>query len=479
MTRTEKKRGFASTVSERRELILHGNSFKVLWMLSIPTLMMAAVSALIPLSDGLFLNNSAGHVVAGAVGYSQPVIQMVNALSLGLGTAAMAILGQLNGMGDMKGIRHFSTQMMVFSTFLGMVLAPVMVLAAFVLSSRMDPQLSPLVFTYLSLYATVIPFLFLAAIYNSFKNATGQPEATFYRMIILLILKIVFNALFLYVLRWGIVGAVMASLASYIIIALWMYYDMFVKEGELKLSLKGYRYDKVAIYKLVRLGIPTMISSFMMNLGFFLINQEVVAFGPVALNAQTIASNINAMEFTLPSSIGTTITTMVSVNIAAGREKNARKIFFQGCLLTLILCLIMIGIFIPLSPTLVQLFLKNPTMSPAVKKEIFSIAVPAMNIYSASVIGFGIFMAVQGAFVGLANTRAPLIAGVLRIWILRYIFILFTKKTLGIFSIFWGNLFSNVVAAIIFFIWIMNVDWSHQGLIRSAGSNIEETTSKK
>lgn len=475
MIRSKKKTPFASSVSERREMILYGNTFQVLWRLSIPTLMMAAVSALIPLSDGLFLNNSAGHVVAGAVGYSQPVIQMVNALSLGLGTAAMAILGQLNGQGDMKGIRHFSTQMMVFSTFLGILLAPVMILAAYILSSRMDAQLSSLVFTYLSLYAMVIPFLFLAAIYNSFKNAIGQPEATFYRMIILLILKIIFNALFLSVLKWGITGAVMASLASYIIIAIWMYYDLFLKESELKLSLSGYCFDKAAIIKLVRLGIPTMISSFMMNLGFFLINQEVVAFGPVALNAQTIASNINSMEFTLPSSIGTTITTMVSVNVAAGMDKHAKKIFFQGCMLSLILCFLMIAIFIPLSPTLVRLFLNNPSMTTTVKSEIFSIAVPAMNIYTFSIIGFSIFMAVQGAFVGLANTRAPLIAGVLRIWILRYIFILFTKETLGIFSIFWGNLFSNFLAAIIFFIWLMRVDWSHQGLWKSAGSNLKRT----
>ena len=471
MINTQKKR-HATSVTERREMILHGNTFHVLWRLSIPTLMMAAVSALIPLSDGLFLNNSAGHIVAGAVGYSQPIIQMVNALSLGLGTAAMAILGQLNGQGDMNGIRHFSTQMMVFSTFLGVLLAPVMVLAAFLLTNRMDPQLAPLVFTYLSLYALVIPFLFLAAIFNSFKNATGQPEATFYRMIILLILKIIFNALYLTALKWGIVGAVMASFSSYLIIGIWMYYDLFIKQGELRLSLKGYRFDKAAIKRLVRLGVPTMISSFMMNLGFFLINQEVVSFGPVALNAQTIASNINSMEFTLPSSIGTTITTMVSVNIAAGREENAKKIFFQGCILTLILCALMIAVFVPLSPTLVRLFLNNPTMSQAVKNEIFSIAVPAMNIYTASIVGFGIFMAVQGAFVGLANTRAPLVAGVLRIWILRYVFILFTKEALGIFSIFWGNLFSNIIAAIIFFIWLMKTDWS-QGLMRSAGVNLD------
>ncbi|MDF2700601.1 MAG: family efflux transporter, partial [Haloplasmataceae bacterium] len=47
----------------------------------------------------------------------------------------------------------------------------------------------------------------------------------------------------------------------------------------------------------------------------------------------------------------------------------------------------------------------------------------------------------------------------LRIWLLRYVFILLTEQYLGFYSVFWGNLFSNYVAAIITTILIMRVKW--------------------
>jgi Na+-driven multidrug efflux pump len=68
-------------------------------------------------------------------------------------------------------------------------------------------------------------------------------------------------------------------------------------------------------------------------------------------------------------------------------------------------------------------------------------------------------MVEQGAFIGLGRTDIPLILGILRIWLLRYIFILATEHVLGVYSVFWGNLFSNYTAAIIATILIMRTRW--------------------
>jgi Na+-driven multidrug efflux pump len=68
-------------------------------------------------------------------------------------------------------------------------------------------------------------------------------------------------------------------------------------------------------------------------------------------------------------------------------------------------------------------------------------------------------MAVQGAFIGLVKTTVPLFLGVLRIWSLRYIFILGTEQALQYYSAFWGNLFSNYMAAVISVILILRAKW--------------------
>lgn len=459
-----KRRGgfLRGDAAERREAILNGSTGKVLLALSLPTLMMALIQSLIPLSDGLFLNNCGGYIVAGAVGVSATVINMLNALSQGLGAAAMAIIGQLYGVGDFKKVRHVITQIFAFAILLGIGLGFLMLPMASVSAQLLHAkaELHAAITQYLSWYAPTIPMLFMAAIFNAVKNATGMPEVTFIRMVILLVLKIVFNSIFLAVMNLGVQGAALASFCSYAIVSVWMFYDLVLKKSELSIQFKGFRFDKAELHQILVLGLPTMISSFMINLGFFLINRETVKFGALALNAQTIASNINAAAFTIPASIGTTVTTMVSINIAAGREDRARRSYWSGLAASQCIALLMCAIFIPLAPFLVSVFLHNPDMAENTRKAIFEIAVPSLNIFTCSGFGFALFMVTQGAVIGLGKTKIPLVMGLLRIWLIRYIFILIFASTLGIFSIFWGNLVSNTLAGIIFLIFLLRTNWT-------------------
>jgi putative MATE family efflux protein len=444
--------GFLSTnVEKRREMILNGNILNTLLFLSFPTLLMGMVQSLIPLSDGLFLNRTSGYLVAAAVGFGQPIINIINALSQGLGVASMAIVGQINGTGDLEEVKKVSTQIMVFSFIIGLVVAPTSIIFASVVSKSISPEIAYDVFLYLSLYAIVIPMLFMAAIFNAIKNATGQPEATLIRMIILLLLKIIFNSIFLAVLHWGVIGAVMASLCSYIVIAIWMYYDLFIKESMTKLDLRGFSFDFKLLKRLLKLALPTMLTYSLINFGFFLINMEVERYGAYVLTAQTIASNINAMCFNLPSSIGTTVTTMVSMNIGARKPRNAKKSFVYGCRVSVIISLIIIVLFLPSSNYLVRLFQDNET--------IVNLADHSLKIYTFSIIGFGIYMVSQGAFIGLGRTRLPLFMGILRVWFIRYIFILITKRWLGVDSVFWGNLVSNYIAGFLFYYIVTKTPW--------------------
>lgn len=444
--------GFLSTnVEKRREMILNGNILNTLLFLSFPTLLMGMVQSLIPLSDGLFLNRTSGYLVAAAVGFGQPIINIINALSQGLGVASMAIVGQINGTGDLEEVKKVSTQIMVFSFIIGLVVAPTSIIFASVVSKSISPEIAYDVFLYLSLYAIVIPMLFMAAIFNAIKNVTGQPEATLIRMIILLLLKIIFNSIFLAVLHWGVIGAVMASLCSYIVIAIWMYYDLFIKESMTKLDLRGFSFDFKLLKRLLKLALPTMLTYSLINFGFFLINMEVERYGAYVLTAQTIASNINAMCFNLPSSIGTTVTTMVSMNIGARKPRNAKKSFIYGCRVSVIISLIIIVLFLPSSNYLVRLFQDNET--------IVNLADHSLKIYTFSIIGFGIYMVSQGAFIGLGRTRLPLFMGILRVWFIRYIFILITKRWLGVDSVFWGNLVSNYIAGFLFYYIVTKTPW--------------------
>ena len=441
----------AQSNEERRQMILNGKVINTLLFLSIPTLLVGIIQALIPLSDSLFLNRLTSVEVASSVTFSQPVLNIMIAFSQGLGVATLVMLGRLYGKGRMLAVKETMLQIFVFSFFIGLLLIPVCMFTAFLISNNTTSEIRNNVYTYISLYSLIMPFVFLAAIYNSSKNAIGRPEVTFVRIFLLLILKIIFNSIFLYVLKMGIVGAVMASLFSYIVVTIWMFYDLFLKSGDIKLNLQSYTIKLPIIKRLLKIGFPSMLNYAFLYLGFFLINKEMEKFGAVALNAQGIASNINAICFILPSSIGTTVSSMISINMGIGNVKKSKDVFKVGWITGVTISILTIALILPISLPLVLTFTKV--------QKVIEIADKALHIYTYSVIGFSVFMIAQGVFIALGRTKVPLVMSILRIWLLRYIFILLTQKYLGLYSIFWGNLFSNTLAGIIFFILVKVIDW--------------------
>lgn len=436
---------------QRRDLILKGKLPPTILMLSLPALLLGLVQAAIPLTDGLFINNIAGTITASAIYYCSPIVGVFGALAQGLSVAGMAMIGQSVGKGDFTDAKRISNQLAAAAFLGGIALVPLMAAIAYPVSLRVNPDISRPVFVYLALNSLVLPFTFAGAVYNAIKNAYGRPEDPFVRMIIMLILKVLFNGLFIVVMRWGIVGAVLSSLATEILISAWMYYDLFVKQSDDRLSLAGFRFDRQILRALVQIGFPSMLSSVLLNLGFVLINNEVQRYGAIVLNGSGIASNISNVCFLLPSAYGAAVTTLVSMNIGAQQEKRARSSCLAGSVISVITAVALIALVVPLAPSLTVLFTRQ--------EKVLEVANSALSIYLYSVIGFGICMVLQGAFIGLGRTRVTIVISILRIWLLRYVFILLTEPYWGYHAVFWGNLFSNSATALITVFLILRVKW--------------------
>ncbi|CRF34973.1 multidrug transporter MATE [Brachyspira suanatina] len=457
----------SQSTEARRDLILHGPITNTLIMLSIPTLIMSIVQSMIPLMDGLFLNNVAGTVIASSVHFAEPIINMMTALSQGLGVAAMAIVGQYNGLGDFKNAKRISTQIVVIGVMFGIAMGPTLYVVSILVSMNLLPNIKENVFTYLSLYSFVMPMTFLAALYNGIKNANGKPEATLIRSIILLLLKILFNFIYVYLLHLGVVGSVLASFSTYSIVTVWMYYDLFIKKGDDQLSLKEFKFDSTVLKELMIIGVPSMLNTFLTNLGFFLINTEVEKYGAAVLNGQGISNNIVNICFNFTAAFGSAVTTMVSMNIGAKYNDKARKSCYTGIIMSVITAIVLIAIIIPLTPHLTILFTREA--------EDLYVANKSLPIFAFGVLGFGVAMVSQGALIGLGRTRIPLIISLLRIWFLRFIFILLTSKYLSYWSVFWGNLFSNTMAGLIALVIILRVPWVSVINLRTQNSLVLRT----
>ena len=441
---------FKTNLDERREMILNGDIVKAILFLTIPTFMMAIVQTLIPFSDSLFLNIKLGTDVGAAISYVQPAINMLISLSQGLGVVAMSIIGQLNGKNDVIGVKKRSLEILLFGLFIGVCLIPIAIFAAQFFVPN-DNRLKTYALIYFSLSSMIIPFQFMASIFNSIKSAIGEPESSFYRMVVLLLLKLIFNSIYLLVFNLGIYGSIMASLSSYILTGIWMYYDLFIREYKFKLNIKEIKFDYKFLKEVIRLSIPSMMTYMGINLGFFLINREVVIYGADVLAGLAIASQINGICFTMPTCVATTVTTMISMNIGVGNVEKSKKIFRKGLLIGNIVALILVLLIIPNSKYIVMMF--KPSLS------VEKIAMDALNYYTYSAFAYTVFMMCQSVYNALGRNVYPLIMTFLRVWVFRYFFIVLTHNIFSYYSVFYGNLFSNFMSAIIFYIIVSKSSW--------------------
>ncbi|VWL85745.1 MATE family efflux transporter [Oceanivirga miroungae] len=439
------------SMEKRRDLILNGNLWHSIILLTIPTLIMTLLASMISFTDGLFLNNIIGAKRVAAITYVQPAIGALLGLSQGLGVAAMAIIGQTVGKGDTEGVKHKSVQILMLSIFMSILLIPVSFGFAFFLSVTAPVEMQNDILVYVILYSFVLPLQFLAAIFNSIKNSVGNPEAPFYRMLVLLILKIFFNYIFLNLLRFEVKGAVYASLFAYIVTGIWMYYDLFVKKYLYTLSLKGFKIDKPLIRETIRISIPSMLNYMMMSLGFLLINFEMRKYGQDLLAAIGIAGYFNAIIFQAPASVSIAITTVISLNIGIKNVKKAKKAYSYGIVIVLLVALLGLILMLPFLDFYIDLFTRDEIIS--------KIAKEGLKIYAFSIVPFSIFTVSQAVLNALGRNIIPLIMSFSRIWLFRYIFIKLTEDYIGYSSFFYGNFVSNFLAGAIFVIIILNIKW--------------------
>jgi hypothetical protein len=132
-----------------------------------------------------------------------------------------------------------------------------------------------------------------------------------------------------------------------------------MKSGDDKLTLAGFKFDRQIIRELLHIGLPSMLSNVMLYLGIFLINNEVERYGPIILNGQGIANNVSSVCYIIPACFGSSVTTMVSMNIGAGQSKKARASCLAGCVISGISAAVLIAITVPLSSSITVLFTRQ------------------------------------------------------------------------------------------------------------------------
>lgn len=441
-----------------REDILYGNIAYGLISISLPMMLVGLIQASSPLIDNLFISR-VGDTQLASVNFVSPIIGLVGAFAYGLGNAGITLIGQKVGKKDNDSARNISSQLVVFSVLVGIIFSVIMVVFGNVFLTGLQGQLLINSRIYLTVTAIGISLTFIHSTYVAIRRSYGDSLKPLYISVILVILKIIFNYIFIIHLQLSILGAGIATLSTNLLIALFEISDLYLLKDEINLYIKGLKLEKKMIALFVKLGIPSAISNGANSLGFVLVNGITIGYGEAVLTAYGIANTVNSLCFSQLNAIGIAVSTMVSQNIGAENIKRAKKITRQAFVMSAIFSVIFAVILILSSKSIAGLFTKTPLV-------VFN-ATNAMKIYSVSIVAWAIFQVQFGVFIGLGKPEVPLYSSVLRIWVFRIPFIYLCQRyipSLNESIIWYSMLISNFGVTFYTTYKYIKVDWNYKVL---------------
>ncbi|MFV0519319.1 MAG: MATE family efflux transporter [Lachnospirales bacterium] len=448
------KKLFNQSSDDRIKIITEGELRKSFLIIALPGILTILIRSVTPLLDGLIIYRFDNEIGGAAISYANSLSNILIMGIFALGVGGSAIIGNYNGTGDKKKALDYSGQLLSLVVCVSLISIPLIMALSFFLTQGLDEDLKIKIVQYINLTAIAVPFYTIQVVYTSIKSVFGHPEIALMRAIIFVPLKLFFSFLYIAILKLGVVGAGLSSFSAYVIVAIFIIYEIFFKESDEKLELSQLKPQKNAYIKLLTKSWPIVIQDSLKSLSFFLIRFELVRYGALALAAGGIASDINMLFTSFVSCFTSAIIAFVSVNIGAGKRERARQSSVFAIQLGTIIAIVSTVICIAFCKEIVALY--NPT------QEVAEQAIIATKYYASSFIGFSIMFNIGPALNALGLNKASMIIQLLRIWIVRLavLYLLyFLFEDIGFIAVYISLSVANNVGGLVSYIYYKRINW--------------------
>lgn len=195
-----------------------GNINQLMIKFAVPSIIAMMVSAVYNIADQLFIGNAVGTLGNAATNIAFPLSMMCTAIALMFGIGGASSFNLHMGAGESQKAPYFLGNSITMLLSLGAIL--------FIGTELfLDPMLKcfgspdnvlPLAKQYVSITAIGFPFLIITIGGGHLIRADGSPKMTMICNLSGAIINIVLDALFVLVLRWGMVGAALATIIGQI-----------------------------------------------------------------------------------------------------------------------------------------------------------------------------------------------------------------------------------------------------------------------
>lgn len=380
-----------------------------------PALLGMVASALYVVADGIFVGRGVGSDAIAAVNINNPVMTLVSGIGLmfGMGGGVLASLNLARGKKKYAEINLVQT--CVAAIFVSGVLTLLLCLfpyeSGYLLGS--DKSLIEGVTEYLFWYALCFPFMVLMTALPFFVRLSN-PNIPMWALAIGALLNVVLDYLFIFPLGWGLFGAAIATGIGQTVGALIMIVYLFrrniaVRFTRLKLSIKSIRFTFRNIGYMIWIGLPVFLSEITISIMGIAGNYAFMErLGTNGVAAFSIVCYLFPVIFMVFNATIQSAQPIISYNYGCCQFSRSQQALRYALYFAIGFALLMVGIFLVRSDTVVELFIPDIT-NPAWKY-----AVDGLPYFSADFVFFGINTIMIGYYTSVERLHRALLLTAMR-----------------------------------------------------------------
>ncbi len=402
---------------------------KYAWFLSVPGIM-AQISSIVMQYIDTAMVGHLGENASASIGLIISSTWLIGSIISSSCIGFSVQVAQATGAGEQNKARQIVTQGITFCLILDVLL---MTLASFL--SPYIPQwlgasqaIAKDASIYFFIYALSIPLYHIVYLLSASLQGTGDMKTPSILNALMCLFDVVFNYIYIYVLKKGVFGAALGSASAAFVITLFITYYTFLKNDYLKLKKQKWSFYNCYVYKTaVKIALPVAVESSAFTGALVLITKIIAPLGSAALAANSFAVTAESLCYMPGYGIQEASTTMTGQSIGAKRTDLAKSFAWITVSMGMIIMTLTGIVMYIICPWVMSI------LTPV--REIRDLGVKVLRIELFAEPLYGAAIVSSGALSGIGDTLIPGIMNLVSVWIVRLTLSILLVKNYGLTGI--------------------------------------------
>ena len=326
--------------------------------LAIPIIINEMLNSLINMMD-TFMTGKLGAASVTAIGLGNQVFFLFSLITFGICSGASIFMGQYWGNNDIKsvhkvmGIAYIMVILDSAIFFIGAIFFPEVIMGIY----SKDPEVIRLGAGYLRVVGFSYILTGLIIVNNAALKATRCAMQPMITTFISLVVNIICNSIFIFVMKMGVVGAAFGTLCARTIELITQIIIIKVRNNAVLANIGDYfKLNGKFLKNYFVITTPVLLNEFMWALGTTIYNIAYKYAGTVSQAAVQVANVVQNLFVVFGMGVGASCGILIS-NALGARDKDKAIDYAKKCTYLAILCSIFLGaVLFIISPFVVNLF---------------------------------------------------------------------------------------------------------------------------